>query len=554
VNGIEKKIRRKMGHAKEKLLVLATAFLWVIAGPVGAQTKAASPKPARGFVLMPQNKEAAPKAAPVVTPAPQAKEIAPKPAPRVTPVPQATRAEPKAPPAAPVSVVNDRVPKATRDGYVIPETKLGNGLQIEHPGGQWGMRLTARFQADYRKFSNDAALADTFAVRRARLGMGLTLPNKFSVFAEGEFASGAGGGGAAQSANLQQGYVEYSPYAEAKVRLGQFKPQYSLENMTSPWHLDFMERAMHVQLLQSSTQSFAYDRGVMVHGAPFMGAYYGLSLTNGVANNTDELQRTAADAGADEKDVVFRFAANVAPWIDNTESVIHFGSNWRSARVANATGSATSNGYLAASFITEARGLTFFAAEELNSPASLMSDEITRTISGGEIALAWREFKFQFEHHVANYQVKEDSTGTTFSRDIKAGYLSVNWLLTGENFSDAYANGAFGRIRPKQNFGSGGWGAVQMGMRYSYVDASDFSNTNQINTGRPASTSGTSPNVSSLTNKATAITLGLKWMPDPNTAIFANVVQTNFDTPIIVNSMSLGRERALMLRAALDFF
>ena len=540
-----------MSREKQKIVAFVTAVLWMSAGPVAAQTKVAAPRPVRGIILMPQVKQTVPKTAPVVTPAPQAKEAAPKPAPRVTPVPQSTRAGPIGTPAVtPVPQAKEVVTSAARDGYVIPEAKLDNGVQIEDPSGQWGLRLTARFQADYRKFSADAALVDTFAIRRARLGIGLNLPNRVSVFTEGEFAFGSGGGGTAQNANLQQGYVEYAPYAATKVRLGQFKPQYSLENMTSPWHLDFMERAFHAQLLQN----FAYDRGVMVHGTPFMGAYYGMSFMNGTANNTDELQRTAADASADNKDLIFRLAANAAPWIENAESVIHVGGDWRTANVANATGSATSNGYLAPSFITEARGLTFFAPEEFNSLAPLMSDEITRTIMGGEFALAWREFKFQTEHHVANYQVKENATGTTFSRDIKAGYLSANWLVTGESFSDAYVNGAFGRIRPKQNFGSGGWGAVQMGLRYSYVDASDFSNSNPINTGRPASSSGTNPNVTSLTNKATAITLGLKWMPDPYAAIFLNVIQTNFDTPVAVNGMNVGRERALTLRAALEFF
>jgi phosphate-selective porin OprO and OprP len=446
----------------------------------------------------------------------------------------------------------DAAAKPVRPGYVIPEAKLGNGLQIEDPSGQWALRLTGRFQADYRKYSDDAALADTFAIRRARLGMGLSLPNKFSVFAEGEFASGAGGAGTAQSANLNQGFVDYAPDPSLKFRLGQFKAQYSLENMTSPWHLDFMERALHVQLLQS----FAYDRGFMVYGVPFKGGYYGVSLMNGTASNVDEFQKNAADAKADGKDFVVRLAANVAPWMNSTDSVIHVGGDWRTAKVANATGSATGNGYAAASFITEARGLTFFAPEAFNSAApTAISDEIKRTIVGGELALAWREFKLQTEHHVAKYEGSEVLTGAKFSRGIKAGYVSANWLVTGENFSDAYANGAFGRIRPKQSYGSGGWGALQAGLRLSYFDAGDFSNANAPNTGRPATSNTTVyPNVTNFATKAKATTLGLKWMPDPYTAIFLNIVQTKFDTRVTVNGLNLDKERAIMMRAALDFF
>ena len=439
----------------------------------------------------------------------------------------------------------DTAAKPVRPGYVIPEVKLGNGLQVEDPTGQWALRLTGRLQADYRKFSDDAALADTFAIRRARLGMGLTLPDKFSVFVEGEFASGAGGGGAAQLANLNQGFVDYAPDARLKFRVGQFKAQYSLENMISPWHLDFMERALHVQLLQS----FAYDRGFMVHGVPFKGGYYGVSLMNGTATNVDELQQTANEARADGKDLVLRLAANVAPLMDSADSVIHIGGGWRTAKVAN-----DGTGYSAASFITEGRGLTFFAAESFNA-ASANNPEIKRTIMGGELALAWHEFKLQTEHHIAKYEGSEIATGANFSRSIKAGYLSANWLVTGENFSDAYAYGAFGRIRPKQSFGSGGWGALQAGVRFSYFDAGDFSNANTTNTGRPnPGGSGASPSVTNLTTKAKGTTLGLKWMPDSYTAIFLNVVQTKFDTPITVNGLSLDTEKAIMLRAAVDFF
>jgi phosphate-selective porin len=451
----------------------------------------------------------------------------------------------------------DSAAKPVRPGYVIPEAKLGNGLQIEDPSGQWALRLTGRFQADYRKFSEDAALADTFAIRRARMGMGLSLPNKFSVFAEGEFASGAAGGGVAQAANLNQGFVDFAPYSSLKFRLGQFKPQYSLENMTSPWHLDFMERALHVQLLQSSTQSFAYDRGFMVYGAPFKGGYYGVSLMNGTASNVDEFQKNAAEAKADGKDFIVRLAANVAPLMDSADSIIHIGGDWRTAKVANAPGAAgTTTGYSAASFFTEARGTTFFAPEVFNATGpTTISDEIKRTIMGGELALAWREFKLQTEHHVAKYEGSELATGAVFSRSIKAGYFSANWLVTGENFSDAYANGAFGRIRPKQSLGSGGWGALQAGVRFSYFDAGDFSNANTANTGRPATSNATVfPVVTNFTTKAKGTTLGLKWMPDPYTAIFLNVVQTKFDTPITVNGLSLDKEKAIMLRAAVDFF
>lgn len=51
-------------------------------------------------------------------------------------------------------------------------------------------------------------------------------------------------------------------------------------------------------------------------------------------------------------------------------------------------------------------------------------------------------------------------------------YASASWFLTGESRPYDRAEGAFGRVIPKQNFdfGHGGWGAWEIAARYSYVN------------------------------------------------------------------------------------
>jgi phosphate-selective porin OprO/OprP len=89
----------------------------------------------------------------------------------------------------------------------------------------------------------------------------------------------------------------------------------------------------------------------------------------------------------------------------------------------------------------------------------------------------------------------------------------------------------FGRIVPKANFSSGlsSLGAIELGLRYSQFDSSDF-----------------------LTS-ARGYVAGSGCLTTPNARILLNYVYTNFETPVIINSKSGDSEKALTARAQYDF-
>jgi phosphate-selective porin len=107
----------------------------------------------------------------------------------------------------------------------------------------------------------------------------------------------------------------------------------------------------------------------------------------------------------------------------------------------------------------------------------------------------------------------------------------------------------------------GGWGAFELGLRLSSLDASDFSASNASGTGQLAAQSGSAtPLLVAPTNKATGATVGLKWILNPNFKFYVNYVRTKFDTDITVNPNYAGlptakasKETAITFRAALDF-
>ena len=223
-------------------------------------------------------------------------------------------------------------------------------------------------------------------------------------------------------------------------------------------------------------------------------------------------------------------------------------------------GAAYSDGTLPANFglsqRTEGRGVTFF------NTASFSGDNVQRQRQGLEAALAWGPVKLQSE--VLNVTYKGAVPTESYDRSVDANYVEALWLITGEHYADAYKAGAFGRIIPKSNFAlnGGGWGAFEIGLRMSQFDASDFKPGNTAGTGRLAGQTSTAltPQLITAANKATATTVGLKWILNPNFKFYLNYVNTKFDTDIVVRpnysnlpNATASAERAVTLRAALDF-
>lgn len=124
--------------------------------------------------------------------------------------------------------------------------------------------------------------------------------------------------------------------------------------------------------------------------------------------------------------------------------------------------------------------------------------------------------------------------------------------MTGETWSDYYANGFWQKVRPNNNFSfqsGGGWGAWELGLRYSTMDATDFNSSNPAGTGRQ---SATAP-VMLSTNKADSWTVQHKWIHNAYSRWLLSYVRTNFDTLVIANGVGLQHEDAVLFRAQVDF-
>lgn len=415
--------------------------------------------------------------------------------------------------------------------------KYKDGISWESGDKANSIAINGRIQLDYRNFSDDSSktgVADTFDVRRAYLSAKGTFAKYYEFAVVTDFAA-ADDASKNKSNQLDEAYINLHYWDQAQFKFGQFKMPFSLEEQTSSRFIDFQERSM------VNAYAPAKEIGVMVHGTPTTGVTYGLALSTGEGKN--KIESTSLTAKQDGVDVIGRVTANFAEIMGNKDNVYHVGA-------------AFSNGDLnsySPSNSTEGRGEKFFSAAYTTGATG----DIERTRYGVEGALALGSVKLQSEWARTNVDGKTIA-GASYNDDIDAWYAEALWLVTGEKYADSYKGGKFDRIRPLNDFnpeiGGKGMGAVEVGIRYSKLDAGDLNSgavkvNNQKN--MTAVAYAAAPSVS--TTEADSWTLGLKWIPMPNWRFMANYVRTNYDTPIKINNTKFDSEDAFTIRTQMDF-
>jgi phosphate-selective porin OprO and OprP len=425
-----------------------------------------------------------------------------------------------------------------------------DGLVFEDGTGNWKLQMNGRVQADYRFLGNDEWSStssqsttspyavskgswDSFSIRRARLGATFTFLKDYAVRVEGEYSNEAVGNKA--NTALTYAYLDINKWKQARIRMGQFKPFFGLERSESTNFTDFAE--LSLATANGPIFTSTYDRGVMVFGDPLSWVNYDLYLVNGSAQNNDDINN--------RKDVGARIDANFAQLADIKNAVLHFGVSGSNGSIGY-TNQSSSKGTLKA--YTEGAGTSNYGKEFFSvSGLAAVDNGPDRTRWGLETALAYGPVKIQAEYIDANFQGKwkPKTTVLSYDNDITNWYADLNWLVTGESWADAYKSGVFGRIRPKHNFDDkGGWGALELGLRYSKFDASDFDGMlANVTTGAKAI----------YTGQANAWTAGATWIMNPNARIVLNYVHTEFDNPITINGKTDDKENAAILRAQFDF-
>jgi len=149
-------------------------------------------------------------------------------------------------------------------------------------------------------------------------------------------------------------------------------------------------------------------------------------------------------------------------------------------------------------------------------------------VLSAELAGGFDSFYFQGEYF--NYAIARSGLSDL---NFDGGYLQASYTLTGERRKYSESAGAYGGINPKNPVdGKGGWGAWELGARYSYVDLTD----NVV-------FGGTQKN----------ITVGLNWYVNSNMRFMFNYINGQVEKTNAAGADLGAKYDAIAMRAQVAF-
>jgi phosphate-selective porin OprO/OprP len=126
----------------------------------------------------------------------------------------------------------------------------------------------------------------------------------------------------------------------------------------------------------------------------------------------------------------------------------------------------------------------------------------------------------------AEYMHARVASDTLDSLSFNGFYVYGSYFITGENRVYKQSSGKFVRVRPYENFlgEEDGWGALELAVRYSWIDLNDGTVTG---------------------GELADVTAGVNWLLNPYVRLSLNYVYADLDT--------VGKTNGLMTRFQFDF-
>ena len=343
--------------------------------------------------------------------------------------------------------------------------------------------------AGFTDFADTEAISDGFGseIRRARVGVKGSVSGGFGYKFEVDFAG--------NDAEVIDAVITYSK-GELKLSAGQHSPFQSLEELTSSRYSSFIERA-------AFTDAFRFERRL---GVSMQVPAGDLLLQAGLfSDNTGDLpgQSWSADGRA-----VF------SPKVGDTQ--LHLG------------------------------GSVHFAESEAGDSLRYRQRPLvhftrTRPINTGYIATD-SEFGAGLEsavivgplHAVSEgFWQTANRPGTLEDANFFGGYAEAGFYLTGGD-RRGYSDGKFDRTKPRSPVGEGGIGAIEINLRYDYLDLVDGTIVGGVQNGYFAS---------------------LVWVPTDHTRLLINYGRLEYDDSVLAlptGSRSISAD-VFGIRGQIDF-
>lgn len=313
--------------------------------------------------------------------------------------------------------------------------------------------------------------------------------------------------------------IKELPYLQ-NVRIGHFKEPFGLENLISDNYTTFMERSIA-------------DEGALVPGRNVGVMSFG---------NTDDLLSTYQIGG-----FVSQMADN-PPIYQNDEG--GYAMTMRGTRLLWYDDASDGRGLLHTGLAYSYRGMasdvdrTWKARPEAHLAPYFINLALPidhEQLLGAETAFVYGPFSVQAEW----FGDFVNGLGNQANHTFHGGYVYLSYFLTGEHRPYNRQLGVFDRVKPFTNFFrvrtcdgdvASGWGAWEVGYRWSYLDVLD----NSLLTTNGA-------------GQVTDHTLGLTWYLNPYTRLMWNYVLSDGDRVTGGNLVTDGHINTFEMRAAIDF-
>jgi phosphate-selective porin OprO/OprP len=316
------------------------------------------------------------------------------------------------------------------------------GLKFETADKNFQLAVGGMIQDDWFWSGEDKELkarvgeqADGTEFRRVRLNVQGTVYQNAEYKLEVDFATG--------TTTLKDAYLGLTDLPIGKLRMGHFREPFSLDELTGDRFGTFIEKGLPNAFAPSRNAGFMLYNAVLQNRATW---------AVGVFKDTDDRGRIVDDGGYSETGRV-----TVLPIYENDgASLVHLGAAY-SHRNPN-------NDVLRYSAQPEAHLANIFV-----DTRSFVADEAQ--LLGFEAACVNGPFSAQGECILANVNRLRGASDVDFS----SYYVQGSYFLTGEHRVYQTSGGVFDRVRPKNNFGSGGMGAWEVAARYSDIDLNALS-------------------------------------------------------------------------------
>lgn len=323
------------------------------------------------------------------------------------------------------------------------------------------------FAEDRAELQN--SLAGGIMVRRARLALKSQLWGDWYGEVDMDFAE--------EGAALKDAYLSYRGLfnGSGRVRVGNFRTPFGLEEVTTSRNLMFMERSM-------GTDPFVVGRRL------------GLEVTRW----SDKYRASVAAFGGDVEDfykesnenVSFAARVNYTP-IRTDESTLMIG----------ASGTMQKPTFVDFDIKVNTRPET--NVSDTKFVYAKYSDVDKYNVFGGELAYVNKRFMLQGEYMLAKYTFLDPDSDPDVSNS--GGYVFASYFLTDDTHNYDHKDAEFTGVKPRNK-----GGAWEVAVRYSTIDLND-------------------EDADTMYGSATSVTLGVNYFPNPNVKLMMNYGMVNND-------------------------